>query len=141
MQGLMQDWPLLVHKIIDHAALLSRRARGRDAHRSKGRSTAPPIDDIARARARWPRRWKRGVRPGDRVATLAWNTHAIWRPGTASWALGAVCHTLNPRLFPDQIAYIANHAEDQLLFFDMTFVPLVEKIAPSCRAVEACIVA
>ena len=77
-----------------------------------------------------------GIKPGDRVATLAWNT---WRH-LESWygiaGIGAVYHTLNPRLFPDQLVYIANHAEDKVLFFDITFADLVAQIAPKLKNVE-----
>ncbi|HJW40821.1 MAG TPA: long-chain-fatty-acid--CoA ligase, partial [Rhizomicrobium sp.] len=77
-----------------------------------------------------------GIKEGDRVATLAWNT---WRH-IETWygiaGIGAVYHTLNPRLFPDQIVYIANHAEDKVIFFDITFADLVAQIAPKLPSVE-----
>jgi fatty-acyl-CoA synthase len=77
-----------------------------------------------------------GMQPGDRIATLAWNT---WRH-VESWygisGMGGVAHTINPRLFEEQIIYIANHAEDRVLFFDLTFVKLVEKLAPSLSTIE-----
>ena len=81
-----------------------------------------------------------GIGFGDRVATLAWNT---WRHLEAWYGItgiGAVYHTVNPRLFPDQIVYIINHAEDRLLFLDLTFVPLVEKLAPQLAGVERYVV-
>ena len=71
-----------------------------------------------------------GVGVGDRVATLAWNGYRHLELYYAVSGSGAVLHTLNPRLHPDQVAYIADHAEDQVLFFDLTFLPLVEAIAP-----------
>ena len=71
-----------------------------------------------------------GIKPGDRVATLAWNTQRHIEAWYGITGIGAVYHTLNPRLFPDQIVYIANHAEDKVLFFDITFADLVEQIAP-----------
>ena len=74
-----------------------------------------------------------GVKPGDRVATLAWNSYRHFELYFAIAGIGAVCHTINPRLFPEQITYIANHAEDPALFFDATFLPLVEKVAPRSR--------
>jgi fatty-acyl-CoA synthase len=67
-----------------------------------------------------------GIKVGDRVATLAWNGYRHMELYYAVSGMGAVLHTINPRLHPDQIAYIANHAEDQVLFFDLTFLPLVE---------------
>jgi fatty-acyl-CoA synthase len=78
-----------------------------------------------------------GVGPGDRVGTLAWNTHrhlALYYGVSGS---GAVLHTVNPRLFPEQIDYIVNHAEDKVLFFDTSFAPLVEKLAPALKSVRA----
>ena len=81
-----------------------------------------------------------GIRVGDRVATLAWNT---WRH-LETWygiaGIGAVYHTVNPRLFEDQIVYIVNHAEDRVLFLDLTFVPLVEKLAGRLPTVERYVV-
>jgi fatty-acyl-CoA synthase len=71
-----------------------------------------------------------GIGLGDRVATMAWNT---WRHVEAWYGitgLGAIYHTLNPRLFPDQIAWILNHAESRMMLADLTFVPLLEKLAP-----------
>ena len=136
MRGLMQDWPLLIHKVIDFAAtehpgrsIVSRSVEG-PLHRT----------DYARVRQRALRVAKRlgreGIRAGDRVATLAWNT---WRHLEAWYGIagiGAVYHTVNPRLFEDQIVYIMNHAADRLLFLDLTFVPLVEKIADRLPTVE-----
>ena len=77
-----------------------------------------------------------GVKPGDRVATLAWNGYRHFELYFAISGLGAVCHTINPRLFPEQIAYIANHAGDSVLCFDLSFLPLVEKLAPSCTTIK-----
>jgi acyl-CoA synthetase (AMP-forming)/AMP-acid ligase II len=136
MLGQMQDWPLLVHKIIDHAALyhgdrevVSRSVEG-PIHRTNYRDIGIRARKVAEALNRL------GIKEGDRVATLAWNT---WRH-LESWygitGIGAVYHTLNPRLFPDQLVYIANHAEDKVLFFDITFADLVAQIAPRLRNVE-----
>ena len=129
MLGLMQDWPLLCHKVIDHAATLH-------AERAViSRSIEGPIHrtNYAAIRARALKVAQRldrdGIRLGDRVATLAWNT---WRHLEAWYGIlgiGAVYHTVNPRLFPDQIAWIINHAEDRVLITDLTFVPLLEKLA------------
>jgi fatty-acyl-CoA synthase len=82
---------------------------------------------------------KLGITPGDRVGTLAWNTFRHFELYYAISGIGAVCHTINPRLFDDQIAYIVNHAEDRLLFVDASFVPLIERLTPhlpsDCRVV------
>jgi fatty-acyl-CoA synthase len=136
MLGLMQDWPLLVHKIIDHAALyhgdrevVTRSVEG-PIHRTNYREIGQRSHKVAEALSRL------GIKPGDRVATLAWNT---WRH-IETWygitGIGAVYHTLNPRLFPDQLVYIANHAEDKVMFFDVTFADLVAQIAPKLPSVE-----
>jgi 3-(methylthio)propionyl---CoA ligase len=136
MLGLMQDWPLLVHKIIDHAAdwhgdreVVSRSVEG-PIHRTNYREIAARARKVAHALDR------RGIKAGDRVATLAWNT---WRH-LETWygiaGIGAVYHTLNPRLFPDQLVYIAGHAEDRVIFFDVTFADLVAQLAPRLPKVE-----
>ncbi len=77
-----------------------------------------------------------GVAQGDRVATLAWNGYRHMELYYSVSGMGAVLHTINPRLFPDQIAYIANHAEDKYLFFDLTFSPLIEKLGPQMKSVK-----
>ena len=116
MLGLMQDWPLLCHRIIDHAAHPARRAardlalgRGADPHHQLRR------DPRARAASVAQRLERDGIKLGDRVATLAWNT---WRHLEAWYGItgiGAIYHTVNPRLFPEQIAWIVNHAEDRVM--------------------------
>jgi fatty-acyl-CoA synthase len=132
----MQDWPLLCHRVIDHAA------RNHAARQVVSRSVEGPIHttNYAAIRARALKVAKRldrdGIRGGDRVATLAWNT---WRHLEAWYGIlgiGAVYHTVNPRLFPDQIAWIVNHAEDRVMVTDLTFVPLLEKIASRLPIIE-----
>src|ERR1700719_2246354 len=140
MLGLMQEWPLLCHRIIDHAALnhadrpiVTRSVEG-DIHTT----------DYAEIRARALRVAQRlerdGIRLGDRVATLAWNT---WRHLEAWYGIlgiGAIYHTVNPRLFADQIVWIVNHAEDRVMMTDLTFVPLLEKLADKLPTIERYIV-
>src|SRR6187455_3705323 len=128
MQGLMQDWPLLCHRIIDHAAIqhgnrevVSRSIEG-PIHRTNYREIRKRALKVAQ------RLEKEGVKLGDRVATLAWNTWRHLETWYGITGVGAVYHTINPRLFPEQIAYIVNHAEDRLMFLDTTFVPLMEKL-------------
>jgi fatty-acyl-CoA synthase len=140
MLGLMQDWPLLCHRIIDHAAAMhgGRKVISRSVEGPFHTTTYKEV----RARAlRVAQRLERdGIRQGDRVATLAWNT---WRH-LESWygilGIGAVYHTVNPRLFPEQIVWIVNHAEDRAMFVDLTFVPLLEKIADKLPSIERYIV-
>ena len=78
-----------------------------------------------------------GIRFGDRVATLAWNGYRHMELYYAASGSGAVLHTLNPRLHPDQVVWIADDAEDRILFFDLTFLPLIETIAPRVTIVKA----
>ncbi|HEX3809340.1 MAG TPA: long-chain-fatty-acid--CoA ligase [Rhizomicrobium sp.] len=140
MQGLMQDWPLLVHKIIDHAA---RYHGGREI---VTRTVEGPIErtnyaQIAQRARRGAKALKKvGIRKGDRVATLGWNTSRHLETWYAIAGLGAIYHTLNPRLFPDQIAWIANHAGDRAIFFDACFLPIVEQIAPKLKNMKHYIV-
>ena len=124
MSGLMQDWSLTCTRILDHAArnhpdreVVSRSVEG-PIHRTTYRTLRTRSLQLAK------RLQKAGIREGDRVATLAWNT---WRHMEAWYGLmgiGAVYHTVNPRLFPDQIIWIINHAEDRFLLVDVTFLPL-----------------
>ena len=133
MLGLMQDWPLLVHKIIDHAAqyhgdreVVTRSIEG-PIVRTKYRTIAIRARRVAQALV------KAGVKPGDRVGTLAWNSGRHLEAWYGITGMGGIYHTLNPRLHPDQIAWIMNHAEDKVLFFDITFAPIVEAIAPKLK--------
>jgi 3-(methylthio)propionyl---CoA ligase len=136
MHGLMQDQPLLISSLITYAdrhhgatEIVSRTVEG-PIHRYTYR------DAHARARRLANALKRLGVAPGERVGTLAWNTFRHLEIYFATSGIGAVCHTINPRLFPEQIVYIANHAEDRFVFFDLTFVPLVEKLRPLCKAVK-----
>ena len=136
MNGLMMSMPLAVSSLLRHAAvnhgdteIVSRRCEG-DIHRYTYREAHSRAKKLANALARLD------VRAGDRVATLAWNGYRHFELYYAVSGMGAVVHTVNPRLFPEQVAYIVNHAEDAYVFFDLTFAPLVEKIAPSCRGVK-----
>ncbi len=140
MLGLMQDWPLLIHRVIDYAALQH------GARPVISRSVEGPMHwtDYATIRQRALRLSKRltadGIGLGDRVATLAWNT---WRHLEAWYGItgvGAIYHTVNPRLFEEQIAYIVNHAEDRILLLDLTFLPLVERLADKLPTIERYVV-
>jgi fatty-acyl-CoA synthase len=136
MLGLMQDWPLLCHRIIDHAAIYhcGRMVVTRSVEGPIHTTTYPEIRGRALKVAQ--RLERDGIRLGDRVATLAWNT---WRHLEAWYGIlgiGAVYHTVNPRLFPDQIAWIVNHAEDRVMITDLTFVPLLEKLADRLPTIE-----
>jgi fatty-acyl-CoA synthase len=128
MLGLMQNWPLLCHRVIDHAAaqhgareVVTRTIEGPIHRTNYGEVRARALKVAQRLE-------REGVRQGDRIATLAWNTWRHLETWYGITGLGAVYHTVNPRLFHDQIRYIVNHAEDRLLFLDLTFVPLMEKL-------------
>ena len=136
MNGLMMQQPLLISSLLVHAErhhgdqeIVSRRVEG-DIHRCTYRDLASRSRRMAKAIAAL------GVKPGDRVATLAWNGYRHMELYYAVSGSGAVLHTLNPRLHPDQVVYIADHAEDQVLFFDMTFLPLIEAVAGRVKTIK-----
>jgi fatty-acyl-CoA synthase len=136
LRGLMMDVPLLISSFIVHAdrfhgdtEIVSRTVEGpihrytyRDAHR-RARQLAQALGRL-------------GVGQGDRVGTLAWNGYRHFELYYGISGMGAVMHTINPRLFPEQLVYIINHAEDRYVFFDLTFAPLVAKLAPQCPGVK-----
>ena len=131
MQGLMQDWPLLVSSVIEHAnanhpeqLIVSRSVEGPIVRETYA-------DLYKRSKRVAKALTKLGVKQGDVIATMAWNTARHMEIWYGVMGMGAVCHTLNPRLFPEQLVYIANHAEDKYLFLDLTFVPLIAKISMS----------
>jgi 3-(methylthio)propionyl---CoA ligase len=134
MRGLMADWPLLISRLIEHAArfhgdteIVSRLVDG-SIHRYTYAEAERRSRRLALALQQL------GVAPGDRVGTLAWNTYRHFELYYGISGIGAVCHTINPRLFDEQIVYIVNHAQDRLLFVDKTFVPLVERLRPQLPA-------
>ncbi|AXV81507.1 3-(methylthio)propionyl-CoA ligase [Ralstonia solanacearum] len=139
LMGHMMSMPLLISTIIEHAArnygsteVVSRRVEGDggDLHRTTYAAVRDRAKQLANVLAAL------GVQPGERIGTLAWNGYRHLEIYYGVSGSGAVCHTINPRLFADQIAYIVNHADDQYVFFDLTFVPLVEGIAPHCPNVK-----
>jgi fatty-acyl-CoA synthase len=140
MLGLMQEWPLLCHKLIDHAALQhgNREIVSRSIEGPIVRTT---YGELRKRSLKVAQRLERdGFRLGDRIATLAWNTARHLEAWYGIMGIGAVYHTLNPRLFPEQIVWIMNHAEDRAVFVDLTFLPLVEKIAGAVKSLEQVIV-
>src|SRR4051812_41908259 len=136
----MQDWPLLCHRILDHAA--ANHAERQVVTRSV--EGAIHTTNYAQIRARALRVSQRltcdGVGLGDRIATLAWNSWRHFEAWYGITGIGAIYHTVNPRLFPEQIVWIINHAQDRLLMVDLTFVPLLESIADKLPSVERYIV-
>ena len=136
MLGLMQDWPLLLHCVIDHAAnfhgerkIITRSVEG-PIHTTNYREVR------ARALKVSQRLQKDGIKLGDRVATLAWNTWRHLETWYGITGIGAIYHTVNPRLFPEQICWIVNHAEDRMMFVDLTFLPILEKHAAGLKTIE-----
>lgn len=140
MLGLMQDRPLMIASLIEYASafhgdteIVSRLPEGH-VRRSTWRQVGEVSKQVANALTEY------GVQQGDRIATLAWNSdrHLALYFGVSG--TGAVMHTVNPRLFPEQIAYIINHAEDRILFFDITFAPLVSRLAAELATVQTYVV-
>ncbi len=136
MNGLMMQGQLLISSLLVHAErhhgeqeIVSRRVEG-DIHRQTYRDLAERSRRMAKALAAL------GVEGGDRIGTLAWNGHRHMELYYAVSGMGAVLHTFNPRLHPDQVVYIADHAEDKVLFFDLTFLPLVEANAPRTKHIQ-----
>lgn len=136
LKGQMMDRPLLVSSLIDYAAevhstsqIVTATVEG-PIHRQSYAETRARVARLANALRGL------GVKPGDRVATLAWNTHRHFELYFAISGIGAICHTINPRLFPEQMTFIVNHAQDTMLFLDTTFVPLVEKLRPTFKPIR-----
>ncbi|MBC3915890.1 fatty-acid--CoA ligase [Undibacterium sp. CY18W] len=136
LMGQMMSKPMLISSLIEHAdryfgknEIVSRRVEG-DIHRYNYTECHKRAKKLANAFAGM------GVKMGDRIATLAWNGYRHLEAYYAVSGSGAVLHTINPRLHPEQIAYIANHAEDQYLLFDITFLPIVEAIASHCPLIK-----
>ena len=133
MFGQMMDRPLLISAILRHAELqhpnreIVSITADHPRHRYTFREAFARVRKLANALQRL------GLKNGDRVATLAWNDFRHFEIYYGVSCSGFVCHTINPRLFEDQIAYIVNHAEDRWLFLDPAFVPLIEKLQPHTR--------
>jgi acyl-CoA synthetase (AMP-forming)/AMP-acid ligase II len=136
MLGLMQDQPLLISSLIDFAErhhgdaeIVSRRVEG-DIHRYTYRDVARRSRQVAKALDALKLQFS------DRIATLAWNGYRHLELYFGVSGSGRVLHTLNPRLHPDLVSWIANHAEDQVLFFDMSFLPLVQAFHAKCNTIK-----
>jgi len=137
MRGLMMDTPLTIGSIAEH---VEQYHGGREivsvtvddpAHRTTWRECMARARRVANAVAGL------GVKPGENVATLAWNDHRHLEIYYGLSGAGMICHTINPRLFAEQIVFIINHAEDRWIFIDAMFVPLIEKLADSVRTFDA----
>jgi fatty-acyl-CoA synthase len=140
MLGRMQDWPLTVDRILDHAKAWhgDREIVSRSVEGPVVRTTYAEVH--ARAKRCSNALKALGIQPGDRVATLAWNTARHLEAWYGIMGIGAVCHTLNPRLFSEQLVYIINHAEDRVIFTDLTFLPILAQIRDQIPTVKHFIV-
>ncbi|MFQ3172325.1 MAG: acyl-CoA synthetase (AMP-forming)/AMP-acid ligase II [Oleispira sp.] len=140
MLGNMMDQPLLISSLIEHAEranpnseIVSRRCEG-DIHRYTMKDAAKRSKKAANALL------KLGAQPSDRIATLAWNNYRHFELYFGVSGIGSVLHTINPRLFPEQLVYIINHARDRWVFVDLTFVPLLESIQDQIPHVEGFVI-
>ena len=140
MLGLMQDWQLLCHRVIDHAATYhaGRQIISRSVEGPFHTTTYAELRQRALKVAQ--RLDKSGIRLGDRVATLAWNSWRHLEAWYGIMGIGAIYHTVNPRLFPDQIAWIVNDAADRVMMVDLTFLPILEKLADRLAPIEQYVV-
>jgi fatty-acyl-CoA synthase len=136
MLGQMQDWPLRVHRIIDHAARQHPRRRIVSAT-AEGPVVETDWASVRDGALRAAQRLARlGLRPGDRVGVMAWNTARHLELWYGAPGAGGVTHSLNPRLFADQLVYIVNHAGDRFLAFDRDLAPVIAAIRPRLTTVE-----
>jgi fatty-acyl-CoA synthase len=140
MLGLMQDYPLLVHKILDHAAI-NHGEREMVTRGVEGPIRRCTLADVRKRALRVAKALNQeGVKLGDRVGTMAWNSERHVEAWFGIMGNGAICHTLNPRLFAEQLDYIVNHAEDEIIFVDTTFVPVLEALQAKLGTVRKFIV-
>lgn len=137
MLGLMQNTPLLISSLIEHACvshpeveIVSRTVEG-PIHRCTYADIGRRSKQVANLMSTL------GVQPGERIGTLAWNGYRHMELYFGVSGMGAVLHTINPRLFSEQIEFIINHAQDQYLFFDLSFASLVEELAPRLPHVKS----
>jgi fatty-acyl-CoA synthase len=140
MNGLMMNMQLNLKTVIEHGTRVNGDVeivsvtRDNPRHRTTYRQAFERANQLASAMQAW------GLEQGDRIATLAWNDYRHFETYYAISCSGYVTHTINPRLFPEQLVYIINHADDKYVFLDADFVPLVEKIADQCPGVKGYVV-
>ncbi len=136
MQGLMMDYPLTVDRILEHAnsiypnKQITTKLAGGSTHRYSFATLYKRVKRLANVLD------KLGIQAGDRVGTFSWNNYQHLELYYAVPCCGAICHTLNIRLSPDQLAYIINHAEDKIIFIDATLLPVFEQAADKIRCVK-----
>jgi acyl-CoA synthetase (AMP-forming)/AMP-acid ligase II len=140
MNGLMMNMQLNLKTVIEHGTRVNGDVeivsvtRDNPRHRTTYKQAFERANQLASAMQAW------GLEQGDRIATLAWNDYRHFETYYAVSCSGYVTHTINPRLFPEQLVYIINHADDKYVFLDADFVPLVEKIADQCPGVKGYVV-
>lgn len=137
----MMETPLLISSLMEfgvtshpQSEIVSRKVEDGSIHRTTQLEAARRTKQLANALLNW------GVKPGDRIATLAWNTWRHYEAYYATAGIGSICHTVNPRLFPEQLEYIFNHAEDRMVFVDLNLLPLVEGLIDKLPKLEAVVV-
>ena len=137
MLGLMQDHPLLISNIFEHAInsysdqlIISNTVEG-GIHKYSYKDWGNRTKKLANALKSF------GLSKGDKVGTLAWNGYRHLEIYYATSSSEFICHTINPRLHPDQISYIVNHAEDKIIFLDLNILPLIEAASPNFKTVKA----
>ena len=140
MLGLMMDRPLLISSIAEHAAKFHGQREIVSVTMDNPRHRYTIGEAVARSKQLAKALEKFGLERGDRVATIAWNDYRHLEIYYGVSGAGFVCHTINPRLFPEQLVFIINHAEDRYIFTDLMFVPLLEKLLPQIPNVEGFIV-
>ena len=140
MLGIMQDWQLTTDKILDHANRIhpDRQITTRRVGGEIVRTSYSELYNISKQVSN--ALIDKGVGLGDRVATLGWNSARHMSSWYGTMGIGAVLHTINPRLHPDQIAWIANHAEDKVMIFDTSFLPIVEQIKDQLKTVKTFVI-
>ena len=140
MNGLMMDMPLTIASIVEHAERINGGGEIVSVTAENPRHRYTYREAFARARQLGDSLTQWGLARGDRIATLAWNDYRHFEVYYGVACTGHVCHTINPRLFPEQLIYIINHAEDRYVFVDPDFVPLVEGLAEQCPMVKGWII-
>ena len=140
MHGLMMDTPLLISTIAEHAEKFHGDRQIVSVTMDDPRHRYTMRESVKRARKLANALGRLGLDRGDRIATIAWNDYRHLEIYYAVSGAGHVCHTINPRLFPEQLIFIINHAEDRWIFTDLMFVPLLEKLLPHIPNVEGFVV-
>ena len=140
MNGLMMNMQLSIASIVEHAERINGDVEivsvmgDKPRHRYTYREAFARTRKLSDGMALW------GLGQGDRIATLAWNDYRHFEIYYAAACSGYVCHTINPRLFPEQLAYIINHAEDRYVCIDPDFVSLAESLVDQCPTVQAWVI-